>query len=153
MSVDELGEVGLSQLGEEAIDQFLESQRIGVLALPTGETPYVVPMSYGYDGESAVYFTYVLGAESQKERYSEQADRARFLIYSAESPFHWRSVILEGSLEFVPREEWGDAPLDDAWRPDILERADLSGGVAVYRLRIQNRSGLGHAGLPSGFER
>ncbi len=153
MSVDELGEIGLSRMDEASVDQFLASQRMGVLALPGDEAPYVVPMSYGYDGESALYFTYVLGADSHKEAYSEQADRARFLVYSADSAFQWESVVLEGPLERLPREAWDDAPLDDAWRPDILERADLSRGVAVYRFRIEDQSGIGHAGLPPGFER
>ncbi len=154
MSVEELGDIGLSRMTDEEIDAFLSTQRTGVLALPGQEAPYVVPMSFGYDTEDdAVYFTYALGADSTKERLSERASVARFLVYTVESPFHWRSVLLGGPIERLPEDEWGEVPLEDAWRPALLRAADLSRGVAVYRLGATERTGFRHTGLPSGFER
>lgn len=155
MSVEELGEMGLSKMADDEIDEFLASQRSGVLALPGEEAPYVVPMSFGYDdeGDGAVYFAYALGADSTKERLSDRAAVARFLVYTADSPFHWESVLVSGPLERLPQEAWDGAPLDDAWRPALLRDADLSRGAAVYRLDVAERTGLRHAGLPPGFER
>jgi Predicted flavin-nucleotide-binding protein len=155
MSVEELGDIGLSQMADEEIDGFLTTQRSGVLALPGEEAPYPVPMSFGYDeaGDGSVYFAYALGGDSTKERLSDRASVARFLVYTADSPFQWQSVLLSGPLERLPREAWDGAPLDDAWRPALLRDADLSRGVAVYRLDVAERTGLRHTGLPPGFQR
>lgn len=151
MSVEELQEVGMSSMGGSEIDQFLSNQKVGVLSLPAEEGPYVVPLSFAYDGESAVYFTYLLGADSQKEEVTEKADIARFLVYSVDSAFHWESVLVSGPIEPLPREEWGRHEFQSQWRPEVFERADLSRGVRVYRLTIEERSGVKHAGLPPGF--
>ncbi len=153
MSVDELDEAGLSRMDGDAIDRFLANQRTGVLALPAEGAPYVVPLSFGYDGEGSLYFTYLLGSESRKEALTERAETASFLVYSADSPFHWQSVLVEGRLDRLPREQWDDAPLDEAWRPALFESATLSRGAAVYRLRVEELAGLRHAGLPPGFDR
>lgn len=153
MTVDRLAEYGLDAMDDGEIGDFLRSQRTGVLGLPGDGTPYLVPMSFGYDGES-VYFTYVLGDDSRKATLTDRADRASFLAYSAESPYVWRSVMLSGPVERVPdeeRAELGDA-LAGAWRPDPFETVGEEAGTAVYRLRIESATGYRHAGLPPGFE-
>jgi nitroimidazol reductase NimA-like FMN-containing flavoprotein (pyridoxamine 5'-phosphate oxidase superfamily) len=154
MSVEELGEIGLSEMGDEEIDGFLATQRSGVLALPGDGAPYLVPLSFGYneEGDGTVYFAYALGADSTKERLSDRASVARFLVYTADSQFRWESVLLGGPIERLPREAWDGTPLGDAWRPALLRDADLSRGAAVYRLDVAERTGIRHAGLPPGFE-
>ena len=152
MSLSELQEIGVESMDDAAIDQFLATHGVGVLALPASPAPYLLPMSFGYDGEGSLYFTFVLGEDSEKARLSERAEAARFLVYTADSPFHWQSVVLTGTLAAVPREEWDDLALENAWRPAVFEEADLSGGVAVYRFAIEDREGFRHTGLPPGFE-
>ena len=152
MSLSELQELGVESMDDAAIDRFLSTHGVGVLALPDSPAPYLLPMSFGYDGEGALYFPYVLGEDSEKARRSERAGGATFLVYTADSPFHWQSVVATGTLAAVPREEWGGLPLENAWRPAIFEAADLSGGVAVYRFEIDEREGYRHTGLPPGFE-
>ena len=154
MTVDELGAYGLEQLTDDEINAFLANQRMGVLGLPTDDGPYMVPLSFGFDGGSRLYFTYVLGGESRKADLSERADHATFLAYSAESPYNWESVSVTGRLEAVPESEWDEIEdlLAEAWRPGFFEEAAASVDVAVYRLRIEEWSGVKHTGLPPGFD-
>lgn len=151
MSVEELQEVGMSRMSGSDIDQFLASQEVGVLSLPAEGAPYALPLSFTYDGESAVYFTYLLGADSRKEGLTESAELACFLVYSVDSAFQWESVLVSGPIEAVPREDWEQLGFEQPWRPDLFEQADLSGGVRVYRLTIDERIGIKHTGLPPGF--
>jgi nitroimidazol reductase NimA-like FMN-containing flavoprotein (pyridoxamine 5'-phosphate oxidase superfamily) len=153
MSLSELREFGVRPMDEAEISQFLATQGVGVLALPDAAAPYALPMSFGYDGEDSLYFTYVLGDDSTKARLSERADRARFLVYTADSPFQWQSVVVTGSIEAIPRDQWDDLALENAWRPALLETADLSGGVAVYRLAVEEWKGVRHTGLPPGLQK
>ncbi|AQL44585.1 pyridoxamine 5'-phosphate oxidase [Halorientalis sp. IM1011] len=154
MTIDELGAYGLEQLTDDEIEAFLGNRRMGVLGLPTGNGPYMLPLSFGFDGSSQLYFTYVRSGESRKERLSERAEHASFLAYSAESPYNWESVFLTGRLDEVPESEWDDIHdlLADAWRPGVIEEAAASADIAVYRFLIEERSGVKHTGLPPGFD-
>lgn len=154
MSVDELREVGLERMDDDQIREFLSSRGFGVLGLPAEDAPYLIPMSFGYDGGTALYFTYVLGEQSRKETLTERADHARFLVYEAASPYSWESVVLTGTIEEVPVEEWGEIEdvLSAAWHPAIFEEAPVSRGLRVYRFEADELSGIRHTGLPEGLE-
>lgn len=140
-------------MDDDEIRNYLSNQGVGVLGLPTGRLPYMVPLSYGYDGESNLYFTYVVGDVSQKALLSEETAAASFLVYDARSDSMWSSVSLEGTLSRVPEQEW-----DSLWesieairRPDALERASEDEEVQVYRFEIQTETGIRHAGLPPDY--
>lgn len=154
MSVDELGEYGMQRMTDDEIAGFLSSQRTGVLGLPTAGSPYLLPISYGYDGDSRLYFTYVLGASSRKESLSDSADRASFLVFSVDSMFIWESVLLEGTIDELPESEWDTAleALTGVWRPGIYEEAELSRGATIYAFDVEERSGVKHTAVPPGFE-
>ena len=112
------------------------------------------PLSFAFDGERDLYILYVGGSESRKRDLTERAEAARFLVYSAETPFNWRSVLLTGSLSEVPESDL--APLLDAmeirWRPDLFEQASVDEPTALYRFEIDEQTGIKHLGLPPGFE-
>jgi hypothetical protein len=155
MSVDELAEYGMERMDDDDIDAFLSTQRTGVLGLPTETNPYLLPLTFGYDdGESRLLFTFVLGATSRKRDLTERAEQATFLVYSVDSMFVWESVMLSGSISELPESDWKTAmdALSDAWRPEIFEEADLSGGVAIYQFVIEDRSGIKYASLPPRFD-
>ncbi|WP_424001868.1 pyridoxamine 5'-phosphate oxidase family protein [Haloarcula salina] len=155
MTITSLEDAGLRRMDDEAIEAFLAGRRVGVLGLPTDAGPYMVPLSYGYDpDEAALYFTFIGGPDSRKQRLTDAADDASVLVYQVESMFHWESVLLYGTIDAVPEAEWetvGDV-LDSAWRPDLFERAIASDEVAVYRFRIDTQRGIRHTGLPPGFD-
>lgn len=86
-------------MDDDQIGDFLTQQGVGILGLPDEEFPYLVPLSFGYDGDSAVYFVYLLfGTESRKEKLTEQAQRGRLLVYSAQSIHEWQSVTVTGDI-------------------------------------------------------
>lgn len=154
MAVEELQEFGLERMDDQEIEGFLLSQKTGVLALPTQDAPYLLPISYGYDGESTIYFTYFVSSGSRKTELSEQTETASFLVYSVESMFMWESVVLTGTLDEVPEDEWEslDDILEDVWHPDIFNTAQLSGEITIYAFRIDEQSGIKHTGLPPGLD-
>jgi len=153
MTLSELEAYGVREMDEESINACLSSGSTGVLGLPGEEAPYLLPLSYGFDGEDRLYFTYVLGESSRKGELTARAELARFLVYEAETPFRWRSVLLTGRLERVPEDQWPSiqSVLAEAWRPNTLETAATSGGVEVYEFTPQQRSGIEQDGLAPDF--
>jgi hypothetical protein len=152
MTVESLEAAGLTTMDESEIGAFLESQRVGVLGLPTDGAPYMVPISFGYDGAS-LYFTFVGGPDSRKRQLVESTTEAGFLVYDVRSMFNWESVVLTGTPEAVPESELEGLSdiLGGAWRPEVFETAIESDDIVVYRFEIAERSGIKHTGLPPGF--
>lgn len=154
MTTEELKRYGLENMRREEIDAFLETQSLGVLGLPGEQAPYLVPLSFAFDGDSELYFTYLLGDESEKERLTETTERARFLVYSADTLFNWESVLLEGTFEVVPPSEWGDITeeFEEVWRPELFRTADTSRNLKIYAFELLDSSGIKHTGLPSQYK-
>lgn len=153
MTLDELGEFGMVRMDDAEISRFLGTRRVTVLGLPADGVPYLLPLSYGYDGERTLYFTYVVGAESRKDELTAQTERASALVYSAESKYNWESVTMTGRLVELPEAEWDDHEdgIAGAWRPDLFERASAVRDVRVYTFQIDDWTGIKHTGLPPGF--
>lgn len=151
MTIDELEDHGVEQMDEAEIREFLANRGVGVLGLPTDELPYMLPISYGFDGETNLYFTYVVGETSQKALLSEETAAASFLVFDVGSETLWTSVGLEGTLSRVPDHEVEalEDDLEAPSRPDALEAASESGETRVYRFWIQNTTGIKHSGVPS----
>lgn len=154
MTVDELAEYGMEPMDDKTIRSFLSAQSVGVLGISTDSEPLLRPLSFWFDGDSALYFVYVLGDESRKEMLSNTTEMARFLVYSAETPFQWRSVLLSGSLSEIPESERSAvlADMEIRWRPDLFDRASFSEPTALYRFDIAEQTGIKHLGLPPGLE-
>lgn len=154
MTVETLSDYGLEHMTDEEVADFLASNRVGTLGLQAEDGPYLLPMSYGYDREDGLYFTYLLTPDSRKRSLSEDGATARFLVYSVESMFQWRSVSLLGSLSEVPQARWGSIQevLDEMWRPEILSSASNGIGVAVYRFEIDEQVGVRHTSLAPDIE-
>jgi hypothetical protein len=154
MTVDDgdLGEV--QRMDDDEVRGFLQSQSVGVLGLDDEGAPSMRPLSYWYDGESTLYFLYVLGETSRKAELTARTDLARFLVYRAETPFNWRSVLVTGRIEAVPEDEREAVheAMDLGRRPDVLERAAASARTELYRLAVTDRTGIKHLGLPPEFE-
>lgn len=140
----------MRRMDDDDIDGTLGSQNVGVLGLPTDGAPSLRPLSYWFDGEDALYVVYVLGDESRKRTLSDRADAARFLVYSVETTFNWRSVLLTGTIEAVSdaEREALEAEMDIGWRPELFERAAESATTAIYRFDIDERAGIEQLELP-----
>lgn len=153
MTLAELEAYGMREMDDDSIENCLSAQQTGVLGLPDEQAPYLLPLSYAFDGEDRLYFTYILGDSSRKGELTTRADMARFLVYEHETSFRWQSVLLTGRLERVPEDEWPEIQhlLDDAWRPNTLETAATSGGIEVYEFTVEDRSGVEQDGLAPDF--
>jgi hypothetical protein len=152
MTIDELAQYGLERMDDGTIDAFLDEQSVGVLGLPTGDVPYLIPLSYARDGDS-LYFTYLVGDPSEKDALTTEARRGRFLVYEADTAFRWQSVMLTGDLTEVPESEWGDLSVhpSNSWRPSVLQSATTAGGVKVYEFAVADRAGIKQTGLAPDF--
>ena len=148
MSITEFRDAPVEQMSETEIERLLREQGVGVLVLPTDDLPYVLPLSFGYDGDNCLYFLYLLfGEESRKENLSDSVERARFLVYSAVSMDEWRSVVLTGTITDVQEEEWDrlQAAMENAWHPNLFSGATPMRGVKGYQLSITEHTSLQHA--------
>jgi nitroimidazol reductase NimA-like FMN-containing flavoprotein (pyridoxamine 5'-phosphate oxidase superfamily) len=154
MSTDETYPVGVTRMEDSEIRSFVSHRNVGVLGLPDTDTPYVIPMSYDFDGEDNLYFTFVLGEDSHKEDLSDRADRGSFLVYDATSAFIWESVAMTGEIGELSSEERAEVAdsLGNAWRPDAFKNTDPSWETTLYRFRIRETVGLKGTGLPAGLE-
>ncbi|WP_436925040.1 pyridoxamine 5'-phosphate oxidase family protein [Halosimplex amylolyticum] len=154
MTTSERERIGITGMEEGEIDAFLSSQGVGVLGLPADGVPYLVPLSFGFDGEDAIYFTFVGGTDSRKRELGDRADRAGFLVYKASTPYTWQSVVLSGPIASVPESEVPDLGdvMGNAWYPDAFDVAVSDDGISVYRLEIETKNGLKQTGLPPRFE-
>lgn len=154
MTVDELSDYGMVEMDDDEIQGFLSSQTVGVLGLSTDDAPIMRPLSFSFDGESCLYILYVLGSSSRKAEVTDHADAARFLVYRADTPFNWSSVLLTGTIDEVSADE-RDEIQDDIelrWRPDVFERASASENTKLYQFTIEDQVGLKHIGLPPELE-
>ncbi|WP_440988904.1 pyridoxamine 5'-phosphate oxidase family protein [Haloarchaeobius baliensis] len=154
MTLEDLAAYGVEHMDDDAISAFLTTQGTGVLGLPSDGAPALLPLSFGYDGDDTLYFTFVVGSGSEKAELSERAETASFLVYRADTPFTWQSVRLTGRIEPVPEAELDTASdaLENAWRPDLFERAMAEVEVALYRFVVADWSGIKQTGLPPGFD-
>ena len=155
MTIDDLTDYGMVRMDDAEIRALLSSHGVGVLGLPAEGVPCLRPMSYGYDDEAAaLYLLYIVGTGSRKAALSDRAVEARFLVYSVETQFNWRSALLTGSLDAVPDEEVaavGDR-IEFPWQPDLFRRAGEAERTKLYRFDVTEWTGLKHVGLPPAFE-
>ena len=61
--------------------------------------------------------------------------------------------MLAGDISSVPEDEWSDitAMTQNAWRPNTLQTATTSGGVALYEFEITDLAGIRQTGLAPNF--
>ncbi|QLG28752.1 pyridoxamine 5'-phosphate oxidase family protein [Halorarum halophilum] len=147
MSIDEIRESSPDFMTDDQMREFLTEEGVGVLGLLDEGVPYLVPMSFGFDGDSTLYFVFLLfGTESRKETLSDRAGQARFLVYDAESANEWRSLSLTGPLREIEDDEWTDLrdAMENAWHPDVFSAADPMRGIEGYRLEIDEWTGIQH---------
>jgi nitroimidazol reductase NimA-like FMN-containing flavoprotein (pyridoxamine 5'-phosphate oxidase superfamily) len=107
-----------------------------------------VPMSFGYDGNSALYFIFLLfGTDSRKETLSDRAQRARFLVYRAQSMYDWQSVSLVGQISAVAEDEWDElqSAMQNAWHPNLFSSASPMRGIKGYQFQIDRWTGIQHS--------
>lgn len=124
-------------LGEEEIEELLRTALVGRLACcrHDGDRPYLVPLAYGYDGESV----YAISGPGRKLSIMREQPNVAFEVDEATAEDRWRSVIAEGVFEEITEPEARVrairivAPVNgvDSVSPDAI----------VYRIRLSNKTG------------
>jgi nitroimidazol reductase NimA-like FMN-containing flavoprotein (pyridoxamine 5'-phosphate oxidase superfamily) len=132
------------ELGRDEIDAFLREQRVARLGCRDGDEVYVVPVIYGYDGESIAAVT----TEGRKVSLLRANPRVCVEVdeYDADGRGSWRSVIAQGDYEELTGDEI--EPALDLLRERFTraagrapERRALGPGVVVFRVRLHVTTG------------
>jgi hypothetical protein len=119
-------------LSREEIDAFLRRKETGVLSLAMDDEPYSIPVSYGYDGDERQFFLRLVSTpDSEKRAFLSSTAKSRLVVYEEDGDTY-RSVVVDGTCEELPREEltadliaqYGEAkrPLFEIWgesKPDL----------------------------------
>ncbi|WP_049912202.1 pyridoxamine 5'-phosphate oxidase family protein [Halorubrum kocurii] len=145
MSIDAIAESTAASMSEGQMRELLEAEGVGTLGLPTGDLPYLIPVSFGFDGDATLYFVFLLfGTESRKETLVSEAGRGRFLVYRADSMYDWQSVSVTGPITAVEEGEWDElrSAMENAWHPNVFSSAHPMRGVRGYRFEIDEWTGL-----------
>jgi nitroimidazol reductase NimA-like FMN-containing flavoprotein (pyridoxamine 5'-phosphate oxidase superfamily) len=124
-------------LDEDGIEAVIRSAIVGRIACCAhdGERPYLVPIPYGYDGESV----YSISGPGRKLDIMRAQPAVSFEVDEVEAEDRWRSVVADGEFEDVT---------DPEERRRAIEivapqggAASVSPGAIVYRIRLGRRSG------------
>ncbi|QLD85648.1 pyridoxamine 5'-phosphate oxidase family protein [Natronomonas halophila] len=135
-----------TEMTEEETAAFLGRQETGVLALAREDTPYAIPISYGFDADAREFYMRLVSTpESEKREFLDSEPKARLVVYD-DIEDTYRSVIAIGDLERIDPEElsveeiqqYGDAkrPLFEIWPQ---QKGELE--IELYRLAPESLSG------------
>jgi nitroimidazol reductase NimA-like FMN-containing flavoprotein (pyridoxamine 5'-phosphate oxidase superfamily) len=130
----------IRELPAEGIEALLRTAIVGRIACcghgRTGDgRPYLVPLAYGYDGESV----YAHSGPGRKLDLMRSEPRVTFEVDEAEASDRWRSVIAEGTFEEIKDPRQRDAALAVIYGASGVP--DLGSQTVVFRIRLTSRSG------------
>jgi nitroimidazol reductase NimA-like FMN-containing flavoprotein (pyridoxamine 5'-phosphate oxidase superfamily) len=143
----------IGTLTREEIENVLGSEVLGRVACIVEGRPYVVPVTYVYDGENSA--AYVHSAEGLKIRAMRANPEVCFEVEQIRDMANWRTVVAQARFEEV----WTDhqeramdllaarlAPLQasETARASSREEAHRQHGVVrpiLYRLRLLEKTG------------
>jgi len=130
----------IRELSAEGIEALLRTAIVGRIACcGHGRTgygrPYLVPLAYGYDGESV----YAHSGPGRKLDLMRAEPRVTFEVDEAEASDRWRSVIAEGTFEEITDQRQRDAALEVIYGANGFP--DLGSQTVVFRIRLTARSG------------
>lgn len=85
------------EMSSSEIETFLSNRGHGVLVL-NSDSPYGIPISFGIDNDTIV--TQLLSTdESKKQRLLDANNNVCLVVYEVNSPFKWKSIVIDGTLE------------------------------------------------------
>lgn len=98
-------EDSMTSLTDHAIKDQLSKGGTGVLSVAKNNTPYSIPVSFGYDpGSNRLFLQLGFTPDSEKHEFIRDGIDARLVMY--ENPTEtWRSIIATGTLHEITPEE------------------------------------------------
>ncbi|EMA62366.1 pyridoxamine 5'-phosphate oxidase family protein [Halorubrum kocurii] len=138
------------EMSDAEVDAFLSQHETGVLSLARGETPYAIPISYGFDAESrTVFLRLVSTPDSEKRNFLASDPKARVVLYDEDGEGdreEYASVVGVGTLYRVALDDltpetiaqYGEThrPLFEIWA-DGKEELDIE----LYRFEPERLTG------------
>lgn len=126
---------------DEQIEELLRTAIVGRIACcahgKVGDgRPYLVPLAYGYDGESI----YAHSGPGRKLDFMRAEPRVTFEVDRATAPDRWQSVVAEGTFEEISDPEERTTALRTLYQPPS-EIPVLGEHTVVFRLRLTSKSG------------
>jgi nitroimidazol reductase NimA-like FMN-containing flavoprotein (pyridoxamine 5'-phosphate oxidase superfamily) len=141
----------MGNLGVDEIEDVLRSEIIGRIGCIADGWPYIVPVTYVYDGGE---FVFAHAAEGEKVAAMRKNPQVCFEVEQIQSTANWRTVIARGRFEELPRDA-EERAMDllagkFAWtapgspsrerREDVHRRAGIVRSV-LFRIRLLEKSG------------
>ncbi|CAI50452.1 FMN-binding domain protein [Natronomonas pharaonis DSM 2160] len=151
--------VSSGEMSNEEIDTFLSGEGYGTLAFG-GDKPYAIPMSYGYDDSERVLYMH-MGLFEGSEKASRIRDQtpASLVVTRYERPDKWRSVVVEGTVSKLSRDEVREREVVTAFAKSELASVDIfvpdlsEVDFEWYMLDPETLSGRRSVGSMAGAER
>jgi hypothetical protein len=92
-------------MGEAEIVEFLAAHDTGVISFARGDSPYSIPVSYGFDESGPhLYVRFGYAPGSEKREFAVEGREVSFVVYDR-TDGEWESVVAEGRLESVGETE------------------------------------------------
>ena len=137
-------------LHDDEIERLLRTALVGRIACCATEfdgeaRPYVVPLAYGYDGESV----YAFSGPGRKIQVMRAQPKISFEVDEAMAEDRWRSVIAVGEYEELT-DEAGRRHAHAVLFGEASPFPDFTPEQVVYRLRLTRKTGRFE--LPDGEE-
>jgi uncharacterized protein len=128
-------------LPDDQIEELLRTAIVGRIACCAhGETgdgrPYLVPLAYGYDGESI----YAHSGPGRKLDFMRAEPRVSFEVDRATASDRWQSVVAEGTFEEIADPAERTTALRTLYPPPA-DIPVLGEHTVVFRLRLTSKSG------------
>ena len=136
----------IKPLSDEEARALLRQGRIGRLGCIADDGPYVVPVSYIFEGDSI----YIHSLTGRKIKAMRANPRACLQVDDIKDEYHWRSAIAFGRYEEISDSDERARALDDLLKqfPHLtpIESVPVHDGqssVIVFRIRVEEVSGVG----------
>lgn len=126
-------------LPDEEIEDLLSRAIVGRIACANpgdGGRPYLVPLSYGYDGVAVYAHT----GPGTKLRLMRSNPLVSFEVDEATASDQWRSVVAEGRFEEIDDPAARNAALRVIYPPP-LDPPSLGVMTVVFRIVLTSKSG------------
>ena len=136
----------IRRLGKEETHSLLAESRIGRLGCIDAGAPYVVPVSYVFDGDS-VYIHSLIG---RKIRAMRENPRICLQVDQVDNDCRWRSAIAFGTYQEVTNEQernWAArrllARFPHLTPVESVPVHDGQSSVIIFRIRVEEVGGVG----------
>ena len=106
------------------IENLLREQTVGHLGCCDGSFPYVVPISYAYDGE----YIFCYSLEGRKIDVMRKNPNVCFQVDEMRDPANWKSVVVRGTYDELSNHE----QIDKAIASLVKRRLPVPSGIRTH---------------------